>query len=371
MMFRSVVAALTVALAFGERFNEIKILEGHTKREHIESPLPHTYLTVSSDDLPSDYNWGDVDGKSYLTHSLNQHLPQYCGSCWAHGALSSFADRIKIARKGKGDDINLSIQFILNCGKDTAGSCHGGYHTGVYELIQKMGFVPYDTCMPYLACSEESKEGFCEHVDTTCKKANICRTCDTFGGMGGKCTEIDTFPNATVAEYGTIELDTDAIMKEIYTRGPVAATINASPIVEYKGGVFDDETQSQNTNHIVSIVGWGTDKQSGDKYWIVRNSWGVYWGEMGFVRVKMGKNLLGLESAVAWATPGSWTEVNFPCAENGKNCRSYYPLDSMNNMGTMFYNDPSNDVQAVERRLRADGVRMGGDNNSKNLRAAK
>ena len=247
-----------------------------------------------------------------------------------------------------------------------AGSCHGGYHTGVYQLIQKMGFVPYDTCQPYLACSSESTEGFCEHVDTTCKKANICRTCDTFSAKGGKCTEIDFFPNATIAEYGQVE-GVDQIMKEIYTRGPVAATINASPIVDYKGGVFNDDSASKSTNHIVSIVGWGTDKATGIKHWIVRNSWGVYWGEMGFVRVEMGKNLLGLESAVAWATPASWTEMNFPCSENGANCKSYYPLGAESNMGTMFYNDPSNDVKAVERRLQADGVQM----DNRNLRAAK
>jgi cathepsin X len=338
--------ALLLTLASAERFNEIKILEGHTQRENVLSPLPHTY--VSSVALPEAFSWENVDGESYLTHSLNQHLPQYCGSCWAHGSISALGDRIKIARKGKGDDINLSIQYILNCGAETAGSCHGGYHTGVYQLIQDMGYVPFDTCMPYIACSAESTEGFCPHVDTTCKKDNICRTCDTFGGMGGKCVEIDYFPNATVAEYGMIEYDTDKIMTEIYTRGPVAATINAEPIVEYTGGVFADADADKGTNHIVSIVGWGMDETTGKKHWIVRNSWGHYWGEMGFIRVEMGQNILGLEGEVAWATPGSWTEVNFPCSESGDNC------NEGNKGGVQFYTDPSLNVEAVQRRLQAD-----------------
>jgi cathepsin X len=331
-----------------EKFNEIKILPGHTKKEHVTSPLPHTY--VSSVALPDSFHWGNVNGVSYLTPSLNQHLPQYCGSCWAHGSISALADRIKIARGAKGDDVELSIQFILNCGGDIAGSCHGGYHTGVYEMIQTMGYVPYLTCMPYLGCSSESTEGICPFIteQVTCESQNICRTCDTFGGMGGKCTEIDFFPNATVAEYGMIDNDVDKIMTEIYTRGPVAATINAEPIVDYMGGIFSDTQYSQETNHIVSIVGWGTDETTGKKHWIVRNSWGQYWGELGFIRVEMGKNILGLEGEVAWATPGSWTEMNFPCAENGKNCNGGKHLQAT------FYMDPSNDVQAVQRRLEAD-----------------
>eukprot|EP00804_Cyclotella_cryptica_P008629 CCRYP_007588-RE/>CCRYP_007588-RE protein AED:0.47 eAED:0.47 QI:0/-1/0/1/-1/1/1/0/101 len=71
---------------------------------------------ISEEDLPPSWDWRNVSGHSFLTHSLNQHIPQYCGSCWAHGALSALADRIKIARNAVGDDINLSIQWVLNCG---------------------------------------------------------------------------------------------------------------------------------------------------------------------------------------------------------------------------------------------------------------
>jgi cathepsin X len=195
--------------------------------------------------LTDNFNWGNVDGHSYLTHSLNQHIPQYCGSCWAHGALSALADRIKITNSSR-DEINLSIQYLLNCATHMAGSCHGGSHTGVYEFIQKQGYVPYDTCLPYIACSHESSDGFCSHVDTTCTAANTCKTCDTFAGMGGACTEIDYFPNATLAEYGTYSVMTSPlgaahkIQAEIYARGPVAAGVNAEPLVEYKGGIVRD-----------------------------------------------------------------------------------------------------------------------------------
>lgn len=79
-----------------------------------------------------------------------------------------------------------------------------------------------------MACSAESTEGFCPQVDTTCSSNNVCLTCDTFGGMGGACTEIDYFPNATVAEYGMIELDDNVvtnIMTEIYVRGYVVVAV--------------------------------------------------------------------------------------------------------------------------------------------------
>jgi len=313
-----------------EYMNEIKIMEGHKRRSHVQSPLPHTYLV--KEDIPDNHNWNDVDGKSYLTKQLNQHIPQYCGSCWAHGAISSLMDRIKIARNGEGHDINLSIQWVLNCGAGTAGSCHGGYHTGVFELIQDKGSIPFETCQPYLACSSESKDGFCPHIDTTCSAVNTCRTCSGFSDQGGECVELDYFPNATVAEYGEVggdsvfsffedyEKKSHAIRAEIFARGPVATTINANPLRDYEGGILDDETASTSTNHIVSITGFGKDPDTGKDYWIIRNSWGEYWGEMGFAKIAAGKNMMGIEDHVAWATPGTFTTENVACSEDGKIC---------------------------------------------------
>ena len=50
-------------------------MEGHTVQNDHSSPLPYTY--IREEDLPDNFSWGDVDGVSYLTHSLNQHIPQY------------------------------------------------------------------------------------------------------------------------------------------------------------------------------------------------------------------------------------------------------------------------------------------------------
>merc|ERR1719401_261296 len=116
-------------------------------------------------DVP-DFDWCyAADGKSYCTAVLNQHIPQYCGSCWAHGATSALADRIKIARGGYGTDIMLSVQHVLNCIQDGstrfAGSCYGGYTTGVYKWILRLSVatgsgIGYTTQNPYMACSRDS-----------------------------------------------------------------------------------------------------------------------------------------------------------------------------------------------------------------------
>jgi cathepsin X len=383
-------------------------MSDHTIRNSYTLPLPYTYINTDTD-LPTSFTWGNVSNVNYLTKSLNQHIPQvryksihnincqlairtytsdcispygssdlfvripqYCGSCWAHGALSSLADRINIAKrmsvtttKNKNDlcrnEINLSIQYILNCAGTVAGSCHGGSATGVYEYIKsKSGYIPYDTCQSYIACSSDSTNGFCPHVDTSCTLQNICRTCDGTG----TCRAITEFPNATIAEYGTYSYYTDGfrnvvhkIKAEIYARGPVAAAINADPILNYKGGIVNDTSLLHMlVNHIVSIVGWGVDDGTTTTssspnpipYWIVRNSWGSYWGELSYFRIVMGHNALGIESEIAWATPATFTIHNVPCSSVAASNH-----DDQDDTDSCQSNDDTNNIISNESRLKS------------------
>lgn len=124
-----------------------------------------------------------------------------------------------------------------------------------------------------------------------------------------------------ITEYGAIQ-GAEAMMKEIRSRGPISCGIDANYLVDYKEGIITD-TQGEEIDHIISVTGWGWDEASSTRYWFVRNSWGEYWGEMGFARVAFG-NLL-VEQECAWALPSSFTEKgnqNDHCFEDGRNCKA-------------------------------------------------
>lgn len=141
---------------------------------------------------------------------------------------------------------------------------------------------------------------------------------------------LNILTNYKVDEYGVYKLQDAASMDqhifavkaEIFSRGPVTAGVAGHYLKNYTGGIiFDDYTlRDAHPTHEVSIIGWDIDLETGIEYWIIRNSWGEFWGEMSFFRLELGKNLLGIEEEISWATILDFSIKNVPCYEDAQNC---------------------------------------------------
>lgn len=101
-------------------------------KPHVISEIPKLALT----DIPSNFWWGNLNGVNYLTIQRNQHIPIYCGACWAFSASSSLSDRIKIKRKAQWPDVIISPQVILSC-EDNEWGCQGGDASAAYAWIHQ------------------------------------------------------------------------------------------------------------------------------------------------------------------------------------------------------------------------------------------
>jgi cathepsin X len=199
------------------------------------------------------------------------------------GSTSALSDRWNIINgPNKLPQVMLSVQAVLSCGNDKTGcgSCNGGDDSGVYEYAKNYG-IPHESCSNYMAvntkCSEESR------VTSTNKPP--CYTCEP----GSGCAKISQFDKLFVSAYGSVRGE-EKMKQEIFANGPISCGIDATDKMDaYTGGIFS-EKNARSTNHIISVYGWGYAEDSGDSYWLVRNSWGEPWGEKGTMRIVTSSN---------------------------------------------------------------------------------
>lgn len=244
-------------------------------------------------DLPTAWDWRDVDGVNYVDKVVDQG---FCGSCYAMATVSSMTSRFRVAT-GEVDHPLLSAQNILGCSRTNQG-CDGGYPYLAAKYGEDVGFVA-ESCDTYK--DDDVQQGTCTNDQQCAQTRYFAKDYKYVGGYYGGCSEVE-------------------MMKEIKERGPVMVAFEAPvSLFYYHGGIFtgpDPEKQEegtatewQHTNHAVVAVGWGVDEDKPDpknngepmKYWIIKNTWGDDWGEGGYFKIRRSTDECGIESMAVTA----------------------------------------------------------------------
>ncbi|KAH9397369.1 hypothetical protein TYRP_003680 [Tyrophagus putrescentiae] len=229
--------------------------------------------------LPRSFDWRDQDK---VTSVKNQGS---CGSCWTFASMGAMESAILIKnnQKASSNNIDLSEQLLVNCGKQQAGyrsgGCQGGNSQIAFSFVQK-DFTTSESVRPY-----QAKDETCEMNSVRSDRRSISDYC-----VRSKFR----YSYSSRAE----QLSDDTMMRALVQKGPLYIAINANPLQyrNLRSGVLNEPGCSTQTNHAVLLVGY----DGSDNSWIIKNSWGPYWGDRGYFKMARGSNMCGVNTEIAW-----------------------------------------------------------------------
>ena len=228
-------------------------------------------MLMNASDRASFPTFFDARTKGLITSVKNQ---KSCGSCSAF-ASAAMVETCLIRVGAPSQHMDLSEQQLVDCAYDNkhAFGCDGAFIRAYPNWLanKNQGFVNHENHYPYLN-----------------NKPNL------------KCQNVKPWKAGARVEKSRVweRCDENRLKELVYNYGAVVSVIYAGDqgFMDYKAGSVFDTCSNKAVNHAITVIGWG--RQNGQEYWLIKNSWGDYWGDKGYIKVKKGTCGVGTRCAV-------------------------------------------------------------------------